>query len=125
MRDHIHRGPLLSRLDGALACRLTVVHAPAGYGKTSLLSQWTSRAAGNALVASVSLKRDDTDVRNLTRGILQSVAKAGEGVAGSRHRPLDQPYPSRTEQRRQWRLHGRPGPPRRRAPAKGGGLRKR
>lgn len=78
MRDHIHRGPLLSRLDAALNCRLTVIHAPAGYGKTSLLSQWIDQASGSARIALISLKRDDTDMRSLTRAILQAVGKAAD-----------------------------------------------
>jgi LuxR family transcriptional regulator, maltose regulon positive regulatory protein len=38
--DLIDRPRLLGRLDEAARARLTLVQAPAGYGKTSLLSQW-------------------------------------------------------------------------------------
>ena len=38
MGDQIRRDALLGRLQGVLRHRLTLVHAPAGYGKTSLLS---------------------------------------------------------------------------------------
>src|SRR3546814_16552753 len=40
MGDQIRRESLLGRLQGVLNYRLTLVHAPAGYGKPSLLSQW-------------------------------------------------------------------------------------
>ena len=43
MGDQIRRDNLLARLDDALDRRLTIIHAPAGYGKTSLLSQWQQR----------------------------------------------------------------------------------
>ncbi|MFC3052850.1 LuxR C-terminal-related transcriptional regulator [Kordiimonas pumila] len=39
-KGYIKRRNLLVRIEEILACRLTVVHAAAGYGKTSLLSQW-------------------------------------------------------------------------------------
>ena len=62
MGNQIRRDELLARLDGALQRRLTLIHAPAGYGKTSLLSQWRSRFdAGSVLVAWITLERDDSD----------------------------------------------------------------
>eukprot|EP01034_Spumella_vulgaris_P014763 gene14763-18866_t len=56
MGDQIRRDALLGRLQGVLRHRLTLVHAPAGYGKTSLLSQWRdSIDAGTAHVVWLTL----------------------------------------------------------------------
>jgi LuxR family maltose regulon positive regulatory protein len=45
---HVARPHLLSRLDARHA-RLTVVSAPAGWGKTTLLASWTHRQRGRAV----------------------------------------------------------------------------
>src|SRR4051794_41946075 len=42
----LDRGDLLERLDRATSKRVTVISAPAGSGKTSLLRAWADRAAG-------------------------------------------------------------------------------
>src|SRR4029450_13539148 len=36
------RAPLLAKLDTALECKLTLLSAPAGFGKTTLVGQWLS-----------------------------------------------------------------------------------
>src|SRR5688500_18436253 len=38
--QHVPRELLLQRLEDVVTRRLTLLHAPAGYGKTSLLAQW-------------------------------------------------------------------------------------
>ncbi len=78
MGNQIRRDLLLARLDMALERRLTLIQAPAGYGKTSLLSQWKERFDPAAvLVAWLTLEPDDSDLRRLTRYI----ALALEGAA--------------------------------------------
>lgn len=72
--DQIRRDPLLERLDAALDHRLTVIHASAGYGKTSLLAQWRdSLSKGMARTAWLTLERDDRDVKRLVRYLLLAV----------------------------------------------------
>jgi LuxR family transcriptional regulator, maltose regulon positive regulatory protein len=39
-RDHVHRSALLDRLDTHQQQPLTLVSAPAGYGKSTLVSCW-------------------------------------------------------------------------------------
>ncbi|WP_198351141.1 helix-turn-helix transcriptional regulator [Flavisphingomonas formosensis] len=64
--NQIRRDRLLDRLDVALDRRLTVIHAPAGYGKTSLLSQWRQRFSDSKTrVLWVTLDSDDGDVSRL------------------------------------------------------------
>jgi LuxR family transcriptional regulator, maltose regulon positive regulatory protein len=58
----VERPRLYAKLEDALHHRLTLVHAPAGFGKTTLLSQWVTqlRAAGQT-VGWFSFDRYDTD----------------------------------------------------------------
>ena len=55
----ITRERLLDLLDTGKTNRLTIVRAPAGYGKTTVLSQWTSRIKDQS--AWVSLDHSDND----------------------------------------------------------------
>jgi LuxR family transcriptional regulator, maltose regulon positive regulatory protein len=55
----VTRNRLLERLDEDGARRLSVVVAPAGWGKTTLLAAWAERAAESASVAWLTL--DETD----------------------------------------------------------------
>ncbi|MFT4196624.1 MAG: AAA family ATPase [Pseudoxanthomonas sp.] len=87
MGDQIRRDLLLARLDAALRLRLTLIHAPAGYGKTSLLAQWRQRYAGGAAaIAWLTLERDDADPRHLARYLALALdgatAAAGHGEDG-------------------------------------------
>lgn len=63
--DQVHRPRLMQRLDVGLTRRLTVLCAPAGFGKSTLLSQWC--AARQSTAGWVSLDAGDNDpVRFLT-----------------------------------------------------------
>ncbi|MBB4630865.1 LuxR C-terminal-related transcriptional regulator [Sphingosinicella soli] len=74
MGEQIHRGLLLRQLNHALSHRLTLVHAPAGYGKTSLLAQWRdSLDPAAAQVAWLTLERDDRDLKRLVRYLLIAI----------------------------------------------------
>ena len=55
----VPRIALLERMSAAPAARVVCVAAPSGYGKTTLLTQWSERRAGQ--VAWVSLDRRDND----------------------------------------------------------------
>src|SRR5687767_7283858 len=56
--DCVRRPRLLSRLDAATGLPLTLVSAPPGFGKTTLLAQWVAtRPPGST--AWVSLDADD------------------------------------------------------------------
>src|SRR3954451_18388714 len=60
----VDRGRLLDRLLDGEPTRLTVVVAPAGWGKTTLLGQWVRRIYVSCAVAWVSLdESDDEPVR--------------------------------------------------------------
>lgn len=59
----VTRGRLLKALDGALATRLVVLSAPAGFGKSTLLGQWIAllRERG-AAVAWLALDQGDDEI---------------------------------------------------------------
>ncbi len=58
--DRVRRPRLVARLDAASGLPLTVVSAPPGFGKTTLLSQWVAQRPPGA-TAWVSLDEDDND----------------------------------------------------------------
>lgn len=60
-RDHVHRGNSLSRLSRHLQRPLALVSAPAGYGKSTLVSCWLE--ACDVPGAWVSLDEHDNDLR--------------------------------------------------------------
>jgi LuxR family maltose regulon positive regulatory protein len=60
----VSRPGLIGRLNEGLNCKLTLVSAPAGFGKTTLLSEWAYCRGGVTpplQVAWVSLSKDDND----------------------------------------------------------------
>ncbi len=90
----IPRPRLLARLDEGLRGRLTLISAPAGFGKTTLLSAWL--AAAERPVAWVALDAGDGEpTRFLTYLVaaMQTIAPGvGHGVLGALRAP--QPPPS-------------------------------
>jgi LuxR family maltose regulon positive regulatory protein len=69
----VGRNPLLERLEAGLNAKLTLVSAPAGSGKTTLVSQWITSRRGrdpSSPTAWVSLDPDDDDPVRFWRYIL-------------------------------------------------------
>ncbi len=65
------REKLIKQLDAVFTHRLSLIVAPAGYGKTSLLSQWwnVERNRKSCFIAWVTLEAEDADVAMLARYI--------------------------------------------------------
>jgi LuxR family maltose regulon positive regulatory protein len=76
----VERKPLLSALDGALATPLTLLSAPAGFGKTTLLATWARRH--EAPVAWLSLDELDTSPTRFWVALIAALRRGG-GVAPS------------------------------------------
>src|SRR5438874_3425114 len=78
----VPRPHLIARLNAGLHRKLTLIAAPAGFGKTTLVSAWA--AGGDQPVAWLSLDAGDNDpTRFLTYlvGALQTIApQIGAGV---------------------------------------------
>ena len=59
--DWVVRSRLLRRLDEGLRHRLTLVSAPAGFGKTTLIASWLHKQQPLPQVAWLSLEEDDNE----------------------------------------------------------------
>jgi len=70
------RERLLDRLDTGVDGPVTLVAAPAGAGKSALLSSWIAEDRPPGPVAWLSLDTDDADRRRFWRGVLAALAKA-------------------------------------------------
>ena len=81
-RQLVPRARLLRHLDGdpGSAPRLILVTAPAGFGKTTLLSQWLSAEPGPAEVAWVSLDAGDSDPQVFFSHLVASTQRVLPGV---------------------------------------------
>ena len=72
-RRMLDREDLLQMLDRAVSKRVTMVSAPPGSGKTSLLRAWAARSANLRRVASVSVDRDEEDARRFWSAVLDAI----------------------------------------------------
>ena len=79
-RGLLDREDLLERLDRAVAKRVTVISAPPGSGKTSLLRAWAERAAGLRRVAFVSVERDQQDAARFWGAVLDAVRRPDRSI---------------------------------------------
>jgi LuxR family transcriptional regulator, maltose regulon positive regulatory protein len=69
----LEREQLLEMLDRAVTKRVTVISAPPGSGKTSLLRVWADRLTNLRRVAFVSVDRDQHDAQQFWSGVLAAI----------------------------------------------------
>jgi LuxR family transcriptional regulator, maltose regulon positive regulatory protein len=69
----IDRGDLLAALDRAAARKVTIISAPAGSGKTSLLRAWASRPGQPGQFAVLRVQRDQQDAQQFWLALLDAV----------------------------------------------------
>jgi LuxR family maltose regulon positive regulatory protein len=69
--DIVPRPRLVEKLDSGLQGKVTVVSAPAGYGKTTLLSDWAQRI--DQSVIWLSLDEKDNDLPRFLRYLLKAI----------------------------------------------------
>jgi LuxR family transcriptional regulator, maltose regulon positive regulatory protein len=80
----LDREDLLEMLDRAVAKRVTVVSAPPGSGKTSLLRAWAERSSNQRRVAFVTVDRDQQDADRFWSDVLDAIrSPAPSAEAGS------------------------------------------
>ena len=86
------RPRLMRLLDEGLSARLTLVSAPAGFGKTTLLAQWLQRSGDGGParppVAWVSLDARDSDPGTFWSYVLTALQSAMPHVGGQELLPL-------------------------------------
>jgi LuxR family maltose regulon positive regulatory protein len=91
---------LLEKLDRGLSpgCHLIVVSAPAGYGKTTLLSTWlahlkSSEYHPSPLIAWLTLEGSDNDPNTFWSYIISSLQAQQDGLGGKAQNLLQPPNP--------------------------------
>ena len=72
----IDRGDLLAALDRAAAKKVTIISAPAGSGKTSLLRAWAGRPGQPHRLAVMQVPRDQHDPQQFWLALLGAVRQA-------------------------------------------------
>ncbi len=72
----IQRGDLLASLERATAARVTLISAPAGSGKTSLLRAWADGPAQHYRLAVVQVRRDQQDSQQFWLAVLTALRQA-------------------------------------------------
>src|SRR5215208_3495978 len=73
--EHVVRRRLLELLRNALDFKLSVISAPTGYGKTTLLAHWRQVEETNQPFAWVSLDEQDNDPIRLWRHIVEALRR--------------------------------------------------
>ncbi|HJY55558.1 MAG TPA: LuxR C-terminal-related transcriptional regulator [Streptosporangiaceae bacterium] len=79
----IDRGDLLAALDRAAARKVTIISAPAGSGKTSLLRAWADRPGQPHRLAVVQVQRDQQDAQQFWLALLSAVRDASGTTSGA------------------------------------------
>jgi LuxR family maltose regulon positive regulatory protein len=72
----INRNDLLAALDRAAAKKVTIISAPAGSGKTSLLRAWAHRPGQRHRLAVMQMQRDQQDAQQFWLALLSAVRQA-------------------------------------------------
>ena len=91
----VPRPRLLDRLSHGLASRLILVSAPAGFGKTTLLSEWLAGCGHPA--AWLSLDATDNDPVRLQRYLVAALQTVAPEIGGTAQELLRSPQPSLME----------------------------
>src|SRR5689334_20613106 len=79
----IDRGDLVAALDRAAASKVTIISAPAGSGKTSLLRAWAGRPGQPHRLALVQVQRDQHDAQQFWLALLDAVRHATGATSGA------------------------------------------
>src|SRR5713101_5900305 len=81
----LRRDDLLAALDRASLRKVTVISAPPGSGKTSLLRVWSDRASKDRRVAFVTVPRDQQDAQEFWLAVLDAIRQTDSTADSRRH----------------------------------------
>ena len=79
----IDRGDLVAALDRAATRKVTIISAPAGSGKTSLLRAWADRPGQPRRLAVLQMQRDQQDAQQFWLALLDAVRHVTGGNSGA------------------------------------------
>jgi LuxR family maltose regulon positive regulatory protein len=97
-RGLVARPRLSERLNRGAESKLTLVSAPAGFGKTTLLAEWLAAAAAHdRLVAWVSLDQSDSDPATFWTYLIAALQRVEPGVGADARAALESPRPQAIE----------------------------
>src|SRR5580658_10849995 len=91
----IARDDLVAALDRAAAGKVTIISAPAGSGKTSLLRAWASRQGQPHRLAVVQVPRDQQDAQQFCLALLGAVRRATGAFSGAEPQPTTPEFNAR------------------------------
>ena len=96
----VSRPHLIERLNTGLraACKLILVSAPPGFGKTTLLSAWIRDCAPRPRVAWLSLDESDNDPARFLAYVIAALQTVDENMGKSALDALQSPQPPATEE---------------------------
>jgi LuxR family maltose regulon positive regulatory protein len=86
----VNRQRLLDSISRGVREQLTLVSAPAGWGKTMLVTSWATTEAAPGPVAWLSLDEDDDQPGVFWSYVITALARAGVGVSGIAMPTLDE-----------------------------------
>jgi len=92
----VSRPHLVARIENHVHGKLTVVSAPAGWGKTTLLAEWAAQSAFT--VAWISIGREDNTPTGLFRTLVASLNHVHPGTLDDVSAMLRSPEPAPNEQ---------------------------
>lgn len=89
----VARPQLVSRLEAGLQGPLTLIAAPAGYGKTTLLGEWRLKDQGRTPVAWLSLEPDDNELARFWQYLIAAFETIQTGLTADTGLLLQTPPP--------------------------------
>jgi LuxR family maltose regulon positive regulatory protein len=93
-RGLVARSRLIERLSRGAQSKLTLISAPAGFGKTTLLAEWLAAApAGERSVAWLSLDHGDNEAASFWAYLIAALQTAAPGVGSRALSLLQSPQP--------------------------------